>query len=261
MNRDELAKILEREGFSPYSYNLDANGCTDEGFCLEASKYGVWSVYCMERGKKSFVMEFATEHDACEYYFQRMMGENLPAPEWQIDRPCPVDIPYYPAETSSGKSPLFDDKGPNEITVIQRDVQNIIDQMGATQQVSCYVKFERLPRDRRPFVYIENDEYYYIHSDSYKRIDYERRTTKYYLLMYWIARLIARANAGYGELRHLIYNIDSRRLFFRKELELIHRVNPVFEEWCRKEYEEIIANNPFSDGLPNKIDWEGWEVS
>jgi hypothetical protein len=44
---------------------------------------------------------------------------------------------------------------------------------------------------------------------------------------------------------------DGRRISFKKQLELLRKIDPKFEERGRQEILEILKENPFADGLPN----------
>lgn len=66
MNRRELKKILDQEGFNPQRYSLQG-GLPDERYCLDQLADGRWSVYGSERGKKVAERVFETEDEASEY--------------------------------------------------------------------------------------------------------------------------------------------------------------------------------------------------
>lgn len=66
MNRRELKKILDQEGFNPKRYSLHG-GLPDERYCLDRLGDGRWSVYGSERGEKVAERVFDTEDAASEY--------------------------------------------------------------------------------------------------------------------------------------------------------------------------------------------------
>jgi len=67
MNRRELKKILDEEGFNPRRYSL-RGGVPDECYCLDQLPSGRWSVYGSERGEKVEERLFDTEAEACDRF-------------------------------------------------------------------------------------------------------------------------------------------------------------------------------------------------
>lgn len=70
MNKNELQKILNEEGFSPDCYDLDG-GLLPERYTL-ANDAGEWSVYYSEHGLKTGKRSFATESEACEFFLDEL---------------------------------------------------------------------------------------------------------------------------------------------------------------------------------------------
>ncbi len=65
MNRYELKKELSNLKISPWYYNIDGVGETDQKLCL---KYvdSQWMVYYCERGEIIYKRIYNTESEACE---------------------------------------------------------------------------------------------------------------------------------------------------------------------------------------------------
>lgn len=72
MNKYQLERILEDEGIPSYLYNLYDTGRHDERLCLEKTKNGMWQVYFSERGRKTSVVEFNSEDEACKYILKEL---------------------------------------------------------------------------------------------------------------------------------------------------------------------------------------------
>ena len=74
MNREELRRRLEREGIMKTAYSL---GGADDGeqHVLRQAPGGKWSVYYSERGEKSGLRLFDTEHEACECLLDRILRD------------------------------------------------------------------------------------------------------------------------------------------------------------------------------------------
>ncbi len=71
MNRHELIRILEMEGFSKDTYDLSGNMNPDEKYCLNQEGQS-WVVYYSERGKQRNKKSFNSEGLACEYFLSLM---------------------------------------------------------------------------------------------------------------------------------------------------------------------------------------------
>jgi hypothetical protein len=74
MNREELKVVLDRECIDPSIYSLygQAGGPYDDRLILEQDRT-IWTVYYIERGEKSQIHFFETEHEACEYLLNRLL--------------------------------------------------------------------------------------------------------------------------------------------------------------------------------------------
>lgn len=72
MTKPELRERLLRENVPEQCYSLDG-GLPDECYCLAKTKNG-WEVYYSERGEKAGLKQFTSEHEACEYFYQRLKG-------------------------------------------------------------------------------------------------------------------------------------------------------------------------------------------
>lgn len=73
MNREELRKRLESEGFNKTIYSLDGD-CSFEGYCLDYS-HGTWRVYYFERGTTYDEDLFKNEEDACLSFYNRISSD------------------------------------------------------------------------------------------------------------------------------------------------------------------------------------------
>ncbi len=70
MTKVELENRLKSENVPKEMYSLDG-GLPGECLCLGRTGL-VWEVYYSERGLKTDLKQFASEHDACEYFYQRL---------------------------------------------------------------------------------------------------------------------------------------------------------------------------------------------
>lgn len=73
MNKKDLRKILDREGFRPDCYDLDG-GLLPERLTL-ANEGSRWAVYYSERGEQTGKRHFDTESEACEYLLEELRDE------------------------------------------------------------------------------------------------------------------------------------------------------------------------------------------
>jgi hypothetical protein len=72
MTLKELKNLVSKDEKIPkHSYSLEG-GLPNEALCI--SRYGKdWTIYYSERGKKTNLMNFKTESEACEYFYKRLL--------------------------------------------------------------------------------------------------------------------------------------------------------------------------------------------
>jgi hypothetical protein len=99
-----------------------------------------------------------------------------------------------------------------------------------------------------PHVEIVGDEYHFVVAE--RGLEFERQKTRNVDdILYWLVEGDVGGLARTWELKNRIEGQDSRRLWFKKEIELLEKVNP---EWAtRKEAEQkqVLAEHPFNDGI------------
>ena len=81
MNKDELKRTLDAEGFNPSVYSLEG-GLPNDRLCL-SHEQGRWCVYYTERGERFDEQWFDSESDAC----QRLLSELRSLPAFQTRLP------------------------------------------------------------------------------------------------------------------------------------------------------------------------------
>ena len=95
-------------------------------------------------------------------------------------------------------------------------------------------------------IYVENSKYYYIIMERgqlnklFESKDLEE-------VLYPLFESITFSLASDYELNHRIENEDSRRLLWKKQLELLEKINRNFFVKCQIEIEEILKIAPFND--------------
>jgi hypothetical protein len=80
MNKDELKRILDSEGFSPRAYSLDG-GLPNDRLCL-SDEGGQWCVYYSERGERFDEQGFDSESGACEHLLREL--RSLPVSQTRL---------------------------------------------------------------------------------------------------------------------------------------------------------------------------------
>src|SRR5688572_24688399 len=106
--------------------------------------------------------------------------------------------------------------------------------------------FGTLKRDGTPHIEIGTEAYYYIAYDR-NITSTNRQTLDIQELLYWIFQDIT-SQMGYSyELRHRNPKVESRRLAFRHQLELLEKLNLQWKEKREREIEEILHKHPYRD--------------
>lgn len=70
MKKVELIEQLKKENIPEYYYSLDG-GMLNDKLCMDKTRLG-WVVYYSEMGERSQEIGFASEDDACEYFYKRI---------------------------------------------------------------------------------------------------------------------------------------------------------------------------------------------
>lgn len=70
MTKRELLQRLKNDNIPEYYYSLEG-GLPNDKLCLDKTRTG-WVVYYSEMGEKHQEVGFASEEDACEYFYKRI---------------------------------------------------------------------------------------------------------------------------------------------------------------------------------------------
>lgn len=101
-------------------------------------------------------------------------------------------------------------------------------------------------RDGTPHVEIVEEIYYYIAYDR-DTTSMNRKTYELQELLYWIfENLTSLMGYAYGRI-HRKPKVDSRRLAFSHQLELLEKLNLEWKEKRQQEIEEILRSHPYRD--------------
>jgi hypothetical protein len=75
MKRDELKMTLERERVNPRFYSISGvTGAPIDDQCVLREDKGKWMVYYFERGQKTSLRIFESEHEACQYFLEWVLS-------------------------------------------------------------------------------------------------------------------------------------------------------------------------------------------
>lgn len=96
------------------------------------------------------------------------------------------------------------------------------------------------------YVEVNDKGYHYVNTERGK--EYERHTTTdIQELLYWILKDITSEIASDYELMNRIPLADSRRLWFKRWVELMAIICPEFKKRLEEELFQILINNPYND--------------
>ncbi len=73
MNLSMLRNALNDYSIDPKAYSLNG-GYKDESYCIENIS-GIWTCYYCERGKRSDVVTYENESNACEYFLNKLKSD------------------------------------------------------------------------------------------------------------------------------------------------------------------------------------------
>ena len=112
-----------------------------------------------------------------------------------------------------------------------------------------HVLFATTPQhDGSPHVELTGDGYAYVITERGGELE-RRVTTKDDDILYWLVCDVTREMASQHELRHRNSREDSRRLLFRKHLDLLAAVSRRWQARKQAEYEAVLALHPFRDEM------------
>lgn len=100
--------------------------------------------------------------------------------------------------------------------------------------------------DGTPHVEIKGGECFYVSSE--RGCEFSRRKVGVLSeLLYLIFERVTTRMAIDYELKNRLLGQDSRRIIFSKKLELLGKINPVWEDLERKSIEELLEESPYDD--------------
>ena len=102
----------------------------------------------------------------------------------------------------------------------------------------------------RPHIEVHGNIYNWVVTERGTEIE-RRVTADLDKLLFWIFSSITSSMASKYELEHRMSGVDSRRLIFKRKLDLIRQLNSAWCEEGRREIELILLKCPFNDDLPN----------
>jgi len=160
---------------------------------------------------------------------------------------CPNRRMNRPGEKAASRpaSPLNFVVSPmKSISAIKSCYYSIARQLRAP---AAHVPFATRPQhDGSPHVERAGDEFHYIVTE--RGLELKRRTTSDPdELLYWLVSDLTWAMASDYELAHRAPSQDSRRLLFKKHVELLAAVNSGWSQRQQVEYERILVEHPFRD--------------
>lgn len=139
------------------------------------------------------------------------------------------------------------------INDIQNIVENLIKKLPYKVDLSSFVTFGNQEDLAKPN--IEIDGLQNLHFIIVERgNELERKITKNLDdLLYWIFDIITFRQALDYELQNRNENFDSRRIFFRKQEELLSLISIDWKEKKENEHKDILKHHPFRDKIQYKF--------
>ena len=100
--------------------------------------------------------------------------------------------------------------------------------------------------DGTPYIKINNNEYLYIVEDRGMELE-RRRTANIDVLLYWIMSDVIFFLASQYELENRAKGFDSRRLIFKKEIELFKVLKKEWGNITETRINQILEETPYND--------------
>ena len=140
---------------------------------------------------------------------------------------------------------------PRSLEQIRSDVTEIARRLGApSHQLPLFGS----PDDGgRPHIEVVGSTYQYIVTERGQELS-RQNTECYDELLYWTFRPITFWLACDYELHHRAKGIDSRRLIFPFQVQLMSEVNPDYRQLLQREVEAILKVAPYDDEATRNLD-------
>jgi hypothetical protein len=108
--------------------------------------------------------------------------------------------------------------------------------------------------DGSPHAEHKNGTYFFVVTE--RGAEYERRqTTDPDELLSWFVGGLTGELAREWELKNRVRSQDSRRLWFKKHVELLRAINDAWAEAQEREYRDVLTSHPFDDAASDRVDY------
>ncbi len=134
----------------------------------------------------------------------------------------------------------------NTIQEIYEQVQALSRKIGATP--GLLPTFGTSELNGKPYIVIRGDTYYYLANDR-DVVTINRQTASLQELLYWIFDEITYQMGAAYELEHRVPDLDSRRLIFKKQLDLLQKIDPEWKQLKQQEIKDILGKHPYRDAM------------
>jgi len=125
------------------------------------------------------------------------------------------------------------------------NIQSRFEEIAAKLGTSATLPTKPQP-DGSPYAEHVDGKYFYVISE--RGAEFERRETDDPIeLLSWFVRSLTSSLALSWEVKNRVSYQDSRRLYFKKNLELLQGIN---ESWAKQQqayYDDVLKNYPFND--------------
>jgi hypothetical protein len=112
-----------------------------------------------------------------------------------------------------------------------------------------------------PFIEVNNGGYRYVVTERGNIVE-DKQTQNIQELLYWIFEPITSSCVYCKDImKNKPHQWEQRRFAWKKQLELLEKISPNFKARLKIEIADILKESPFTDGLPNNMDYEEWEYS
>ncbi|WP_142785035.1 Imm63 family immunity protein [Changchengzhania lutea] len=101
--------------------------------------------------------------------------------------------------------------------------------------------------DEKPYVFQDYKNYLHYSAKEKGQISFDKITTDFDEILYWIFDSITFSMAFHYELKNRIEEQDCRRIAFERQTYLMSLLNKIWEEKTIKKHNEILKEHPYDD--------------
>lgn len=136
-----------------------------------------------------------------------------------------------------------------KLTQLQKQYRDIAASLGRKSALPTTPQ-----HDGSPHAEHKDETYFFVVTERGSEFRRREKTDPEELLS-WFVRGLTRELASEWELQNRVPHQDSRRLMFKKHVELLQNINESWAKTQQDEYTDVLTSHPFDDAASDRVDY------